>query len=91
VTFGLLTAAGSLIWNSIFVVAGFLLGENWAVVLEYADVLKYVVVGGVVVLVVWWTVRMVLRQRARRRVARSATSAPAGVDDERANAGRQGS
>src|SRR5436309_4837498 len=24
-----LTAAGSLIWNSIFVVAGYLLGENW--------------------------------------------------------------
>ncbi len=67
VTFGLLTAAGSLIWNSIFVLAGFLLGENWAVVLEYADVLKYVVVAGIAVLVVWWAVRMVLRQRARRR------------------------
>ena len=67
VTFGLLTAAGSLIWNSIFVVAGFLLGENWGAVLQYADVLKYVVVAGVALLVVWWAVRMVLRHRARRR------------------------
>ena len=27
-----LTAAGSLIWNSIFIIAGYLLGENWTVV-----------------------------------------------------------
>lgn len=67
VTFGLLTAAGSLVWNSIFVMAGFLLGENWAVVLEYADLLKYVVAGGVALLVIWWAWRMVLRRRARRR------------------------
>lgn len=67
VTFGLLTAAGSLLWNSIFVVAGFLLGENWSAVLEYADILKYIVVAGVAALVIWWVVRAVLRVRARRR------------------------
>ncbi|MET4639797.1 DedA family protein [Mycetocola sp. 2940] len=65
--FALLTAAGSLIWNSIFVLAGFLLGENWGAVLQYADVLKYVVVAGVAVLFGWWVVRTVLRHRARRR------------------------
>lgn len=43
--FGLLTAAGSLIWNSIFVGAGFFLGEQWHVVEKYADVLQYVVIG----------------------------------------------
>jgi membrane protein DedA with SNARE-associated domain len=67
VVFGLLTAAGSLIWNSIFVIAGFLLGENWGAVLQYADVLKYVVVAGAALLVGWWVVRTVLRHRARRR------------------------
>ena len=65
--FGALTAVGSLIWNSIFVVAGFLLGENWSAVLQYADVLKYLVVAGVGLLVVWWIVRTVQRHRARRR------------------------
>jgi membrane protein DedA with SNARE-associated domain len=65
--FALLTAAGSLIWNSIFVIAGFVLGENWSVVLQYADILKYLVIAGVAVLVVWWVVRTVKRQRARRR------------------------
>ncbi|RLQ81225.1 DedA family protein [Mycetocola zhadangensis] len=67
VIFGALTALGSLSWNSIFVVAGFILGENWSVVLQYADILKYLVVAGVAVLVLWWVVRTVQRQRARRR------------------------
>lgn len=65
--FGLLTAAGSLIWNSIFVVAGYLLGENWEAVLQYADVLKYVVIAGGALLTGWWVVRTVLRVRSRRR------------------------
>lgn len=67
VTFGLLTIAGSLIWNSIFVLAGFLLGENWSVVLQYADVFKYLVIAAGSLLVVWWVTRMVLRRRARLR------------------------
>jgi membrane protein DedA with SNARE-associated domain len=67
VVFGLLTAAGSLIWNSIFVIAGYLLGENWGAVLQYADVLKYVVIAGVALLFGWWVVRTILRRRARRR------------------------
>jgi membrane protein DedA with SNARE-associated domain len=71
VVFGALTALGSLIWNSIFVIAGFILGENWSAVLEYADILKYLVIAGVAVLVVWWVVRTVRRQRARRRARES--------------------
>ncbi|MBG6237387.1 membrane protein DedA with SNARE-associated domain [Mycetocola sp. CAN_C7] len=81
VTFGLLTAAGSLIWNSIFVLAGFLLGEKWAVVLEYADALKYLVIAGVAVLVVWWVVRMVLRRRARRRMELSTADGASDSDE----------
>ncbi|MFF2388668.1 DedA family protein [Agromyces sp. NPDC058104] len=42
--FTLLTTAGSAIWNTVFVVAGFALGENWHVVEQYADVFKWVVV-----------------------------------------------
>lgn len=52
--FGLLTAAGSLIWNTIFVLAGYLLGEQWHVVEQYADILQYVVIAGVAVAVVWF-------------------------------------
>ena len=66
--FLVLTTIGSLIWNSIFVVAGFLLGENWEMVEPYADVLQYVVLGAVVVaLVVFVIVR--LRTIRRRKAA----------------------
>ncbi|WP_219415731.1 DedA family protein [Pseudonocardia nigra] len=38
VLFAALTAAGSLIWNTAFVLAGYLLGENWHVVEQYAGI-----------------------------------------------------
>jgi membrane protein DedA with SNARE-associated domain len=64
--FGLLTLAGSLIWNSVFVIAGFLLGESWHIVERYADVLQYVVIAAVVLAVAWFLVtriRSLLRSR----------------------------
>lgn len=39
-SFTLYTTAGSLVWNAIFVTAGYLLGERWETVLGYADVLQ---------------------------------------------------
>ena len=52
--FGLLTAAGSLVWNTVFVLAGFLLGESWHVVEMYADILQYFVIGAAVIGVAWF-------------------------------------
>lgn len=65
--FGLLTAAGSLIWNSIFVLAGFLLGEAWPVVERYAEVLQYVVIGGTVIGVSWFVYSRTRALLAARR------------------------
>ncbi|MFI7481778.1 DedA family protein [Kocuria sp. M1R5S2] len=71
--FVLLTAAGSLVWNTIFVLAGFYLGENWHVAERYAGVFSRIVIVTVAVLVAWWVVKRVLRNRrglsdsARRR------------------------
>lgn len=67
--FGLLTAAGSLIWNSIFVLAGFLLGENWHVVEAYSEVLQWIVIGAVVAVAVWFVVTRVRSLRRDRRAA----------------------
>lgn len=64
--FGLLTAAGSAVWNGVFVVAGFVLGEQWHVVEAYADVLQYVVIAAVAVGVVWFVVARVRATRRRR-------------------------
>lgn len=67
--FGLLTGAGSLLWNSIFVLSGYLLGEAWPVVEQYAEILQWVVLVAVVGAVAWFVgtrVRTILRERRER-------------------------
>lgn len=52
--FTLLTAAGSLVWNTIFVLSGFFLGESWHIVERYAEVLQYAVIVAAVIGVAWF-------------------------------------
>jgi membrane protein DedA with SNARE-associated domain len=59
-----LTTLGSLIWNSGFVVAGYLLGATWQVVDEYAGVFQKVVIAVVALAVV---VFVVVRVREKKR------------------------
>ncbi|MFJ6678552.1 DedA family protein [Microbacterium sp. NPDC091382] len=73
--FGLLTTAGSLLWNSIFVLAGFFLGENWHIVEEYAGVFQNIVIVVVVALVAWF---LFVRIRAVVRHRRESTEDAAG-------------
>lgn len=61
--FLVLTTMGSLIWNSVFVVAGYLLGANWKLVDQYAGVVQWVVTAVVAGAVVWFVVK---RVRARQ-------------------------
>lgn len=61
--FFVLTLAGSFIWNSVFVVAGYRLGENWDAVEPYADVFQKVVIAAVLVVT---TVFVVVRMRDNR-------------------------
>ncbi|MHA7293745.1 DedA family protein [Arthrobacter sp. HLT1-21] len=64
--FVVLTTAGSLIWNCIFVMAGFYLGENWHLVEAYADVFQKIVIAAVILFVGYLVVSRVLRIRRRR-------------------------
>lgn len=59
-----LTTAGSLIWNSIFVVAGYQLGENWHVIEPYADWFQRIVILSVLIVCVWFVVTRVRELRA---------------------------
>jgi membrane protein DedA with SNARE-associated domain len=68
-TFLALTLSGSLIWNTIFVMAGYLLGESWPLVEQYVGVLSKVVVVAVVVVVVGF---VAVRLRERRGTGRHA-------------------
>ncbi|WP_240675457.1 DedA family protein [Cellulomonas endophytica] len=67
--FTLLTALGSLVWNSGLIVAGFLLGEQWEDVGRYSDWLNYAVYAVLVFLVVRFVVSRVRRSRSRGRAA----------------------
>lgn len=60
-----LTLAGSLIWNTIFVMSGYLLGEQWHRVEAYAGTFQTIVIVVVVTLVCWWLVNRVRNIRAR--------------------------
>ena len=64
--FLLLTTAGSAIWNTILIVAGFTLGENWSVVETYAGYFQNVVIVAVVVFVFVWIVFKIRKQRRKK-------------------------
>jgi membrane protein DedA with SNARE-associated domain len=63
--FTLLTLAGSLLWNTLFIGAGFLLGENWHVVEEYAGIFQWVVIIVVVLAAGWWITKRIRTLRRR--------------------------
>lgn len=61
-----LTAVGSLVWNSVLVLAGYWLGDQWDLVETYVGVISKVVLGAALVaLVAYLAVR--LRGRGRHR------------------------
>ncbi|WP_245847782.1 DedA family protein [Lentzea kentuckyensis] len=59
-----LTTLGSLIWNTIFVGAGYLLGENWHRVEDYAGIFQKLVLAAVAVALGLFVVTR-LRQRSK--------------------------
>jgi membrane protein DedA with SNARE-associated domain len=62
-TFIGLTAAGSLIWNSAFIFAGYALGENWHRVETYVGLFQNIVIAAVALAIGWFIVG---RLRTRR-------------------------
>lgn len=65
--FVLLTTAGSLIWNTTFVVGGYLLGEQWQRIESVAGTFSNVVVVVIVVLLAVLLGRRAWQARRRRR------------------------
>jgi membrane protein DedA with SNARE-associated domain len=58
-----LTAIGSLVWNSLLILAGYQLGERWHVVESSVGIFQKLVIAGAVAAVVWF---VVVKLRARR-------------------------
>lgn len=66
--FAMYTTAGSLVWNTILIFAGYLLGDNWDHVEEYVGYLQYVVIAVVLAIGVFWVwTRMINPQMQKRR------------------------
>ena len=61
--FTLLTLSGSLIWNSVFIGAGYLLGANWHAIEPYTAALQYVVLAAVLGFVAWFVVGRLRRRQ----------------------------
>ncbi|MGO1770687.1 MAG: DedA family protein, partial [Microbacterium sp.] len=64
--FLLFTGAGSLIWNTVFVMLGWFLGASWPVIEQYMSVIEKVVIVAVLVVIVWFVVVRVRSARRRR-------------------------
>ncbi|OYO06429.1 DedA family protein [Enemella evansiae] len=69
VRFIALTTGGSAMWNAIFVLAGYSLGENWGLVERYADVFQKVVLGAVAIAAGLFVVNRLRQRRDQRRTA----------------------
>ncbi|MFD6396028.1 DedA family protein [Nocardia sp. NPDC060249] len=68
--FTLLTTAGSLLWNAVFVFAGYVLGENWHVVETYAGIVQKAVIAAVLVAATVFVVRRVRQRQAQPSTGR---------------------
>ncbi|SET91758.1 DedA family protein [Nonomuraea wenchangensis] len=67
--FTLLTTAGSLLWNTVFVLAGWMLGENWELVETYVGVGTNAVIAAVALAVlVFVGTRLTQRRKGRHAV-----------------------
>ncbi len=70
--FTLYTALGSLIWNSVFVLAGYALGEQWDTVGPYVGTFQNVVIAVVVAAIGFFVVTRVRSIRAEKRAGPAA-------------------
>ncbi|MDI3405868.1 DedA family protein [Streptomyces cavernicola] len=77
-TFLWLTTLGSAIWNTLFVLAGYLLGENWTQVAAYVSTYSTVVLGAAAAAVVLFLTTRIVRRTGQDRRCRGtpAESAP---------------
>lgn len=68
--FLLFTTLGSLIWNTVFILAGYQLGESWHRIEPYADTLQKIVIVAAVLAVLGFVAYRLLKNRSDGQVAR---------------------
>lgn len=63
--FFLFTAIGSLVWNTAWITAGFVLGENWEVAEQFSSVVDYVVYAVLALLMIQLVIRFLKARKSR--------------------------
>ena len=59
------TALGSLIWNTAWITAGYVLGENWEVAEQFSSVVDYVVYAVIAFILIQLVIRFLKAKKAR--------------------------
>lgn len=67
--FTLFTTLGSAVWNTIFVVAGYQLGERWETFAHFANYLQYALLGATITGIAYFVWRRWLAPAIRERAA----------------------
>src|SRR5699024_10745054 len=67
VLFILLTTIGTLIWNTVLVLCGYYLGENWSYVVDFFGNYSYLVFVLILLLLVFFLVRILLKKRKNKK------------------------
>lgn len=60
------SAAGSLIWNTVLISAGYLLGEQWHLVETYVGIFQYVVIAAILIFALHFVFTRIKRRKSRR-------------------------
>ncbi|PJE97997.1 hypothetical protein CUT44_01755 [Streptomyces carminius] len=82
-TFLILTALGSALWNTLFVLLGYTLGDNWHIVSDYAGMYSRAVIALVVLAVGGFAVIRLARSRRERRRAEAREHREGGPEEGR--------
>ncbi|MDL4820475.1 DedA family protein [Actinomadura opuntiae] len=82
-TFLLYTTLGSLLWNTVFVLAGYWLGDNWTAVQDYVGVYSKAVVALVAVAVLAFVALRIVKARGGRHRGHQAYGNPQAREFER--------
>lgn len=61
------TAIGSLVWNTVLIMAGYLLGEQWQLVERYVGILQYAVVGAITVAIIYFVISRLQRYKKTKK------------------------
>jgi membrane protein DedA with SNARE-associated domain len=83
VRFAILTALGSLVWNTGLIVAGYKLGENWEDVKKVFEPFQYLFVAAMVVVVAWFFWKRVKADHAEAETSAATEAGEPELDSTR--------